>query len=63
MKKTKNPVAQNDKAVPEEEKTCSASDLANALAKVRLTPEELKAWRRDLKAARKILKPPIDKWQ
>jgi len=48
---------------PEEEKVCRGREAAEALAKVRLTPEEAAAWRRDLKAARKFLKPPIDKWR
>jgi hypothetical protein len=48
---------------PVEEKVCFGRDAAIALAKVRLTPDEIKAWRRDLKAGRKFLKPRIDKWQ
>jgi prevent-host-death family protein len=54
------PVAQ---LVPDNEKVCLGRDAAKALAKVKLLPEEAKAWRRDLRAARKILKPPIDKWR
>jgi len=65
--KTSFVLVKNGKAVaqlvPEEEKVCLAQDAAEALAKVRLTPEEAKAWRRDLKAARRILKPPKDKWR
>jgi prevent-host-death family protein len=49
--------------VPAEEKVCFGRDAAEALAKVRLTPEEIKAWQRDRKAARKFLKPPVDKWR
>jgi prevent-host-death family protein len=41
--------------VPEEQKSRTAFELAEALAKVRLSPEESTAWRRDLKAARKTL--------
>ncbi len=37
--------------------------LAAVLAKVKLSPAESRAWQRDLKAARKALKPPPDKWQ
>jgi antitoxin (DNA-binding transcriptional repressor) of toxin-antitoxin stability system len=49
--------------VPEEHKSCTALELAATLAKVRLTDEEFASWRRDLKIARKILLPPVDKWQ
>jgi antitoxin (DNA-binding transcriptional repressor) of toxin-antitoxin stability system len=59
-------LVKNDKAVaqlvPDNEKACFGRDAAKALAKVKLSPAEAKAWRRDLKAARKILKPPTDKW-
>jgi antitoxin (DNA-binding transcriptional repressor) of toxin-antitoxin stability system len=49
--------------VPEERKSCTALELAAALAKVRLSPEESAAWRRDLQEARKNLVPQKDKWQ
>jgi antitoxin (DNA-binding transcriptional repressor) of toxin-antitoxin stability system len=49
--------------VPEERKSCTGLELAAALAKVRLSPEESAAWRRDLRKARKILIPPVDKWK
>jgi antitoxin (DNA-binding transcriptional repressor) of toxin-antitoxin stability system len=49
--------------VPEEQKSCSALELATALAKAHLSDEEFASWRRDLKAAREILLPPVDKWQ
>jgi antitoxin (DNA-binding transcriptional repressor) of toxin-antitoxin stability system len=48
---------------PESERVCSGRDLAEALAKTRLPEEEAKTWRRDLEAARKILKVPANKWQ
>jgi len=54
------PVAQLS---PSNEKVCSGHDLAAALAKTKLTDEESKAWRRDLRSARKILKAPVDKWR
>jgi hypothetical protein len=44
------------------EKVCTGRDLAEALAKVKLTEAEAAAWRRDLKAGRKSLKAPINKW-
>lgn len=49
--------------VPENKKPASVRKLAAALRQFDLTPEEAKAWRRDLHAARRILKPPVDKWQ
>jgi antitoxin (DNA-binding transcriptional repressor) of toxin-antitoxin stability system len=49
--------------VPEERKSCTALELAVALAKVRLSPEESAAWRRDLHEARRNLVPQKDKWQ
>ena len=49
--------------VPEEEKRCTGEELADALADVNLSASEARAWHGDLKAARKKLKPPIDKWQ
>jgi prevent-host-death family protein len=58
--KNGQPVA---RLVPDNEKVCLGRDAAKALAKVKLSPEEAKAWRRDLRAARKILKPPTDKWR
>ncbi|HTB92344.1 MAG TPA: hypothetical protein VK728_05905 [Candidatus Sulfotelmatobacter sp.] len=49
--------------VPDGEKVCLGRDAAEALAKVKLSPKEASAWRRDLKAGRKILKTPTDKWR
>lgn len=43
------------------EKGCTAWELAEALAKVQLSDDEAKAWRRDLRAARKRLKSQPDK--
>jgi prevent-host-death family protein len=45
------------------EKVCTGRDLAEALAKVRLSPEESAAWLRDLEESRKNLIPPVDKWK
>ena len=58
--KNGTPVA---RLVPHKEKTCTGKQLANALRKVDLTAEEAKAWHRDLKAGRKMLKPPKDRWR
>jgi antitoxin (DNA-binding transcriptional repressor) of toxin-antitoxin stability system len=49
--------------VPEHKKDNTGLAIAKALAKVRLSDEEFAEWRRDLKAAREVLLPPIDKWQ
>ena len=49
--------------VPAGRPVCRGSDLAEALASAELSDEEARAWKRDLKAARKKLKPPADKWQ
>ena len=49
--------------VPERTKAGSARRLAAALREFDLSPEEAKAWNRDLRAARRILKPPVDKWR
>jgi prevent-host-death family protein len=49
--------------VPEKKKAGSVRKLAAALREFNLSPEEAKAWNRDLRAARRILKPPVDKWQ
>jgi len=49
--------------LPEEKKRPSTGrDIAAALAKVRLSPEESAAWRDDLAAARTSLIPQSDKW-
>ena len=49
--------------VPDNEKVCVGRDLAEALAETGLPKDEARAWRRDLRAARKSLKPPADKWR
>jgi hypothetical protein len=36
--------------------------IAAAIRKVPLSPEEARAWMRDLKGARKMLKPQPNKW-
>jgi hypothetical protein len=45
------------------EKVCTGSELAKALAKTSLSEDAGIAWRRDLRAARKTLKAPVDKWR
>ena len=49
--------------VPDNEKVCTGRDLAEALARIELTSEDAKAWRRDLQTARRTLKAPADKWR
>jgi len=51
------------KIVPGKEKVCTGRDLAEVLAQTQLDESEARAWRRDLKAARKRLKAPMDKWR
>jgi antitoxin (DNA-binding transcriptional repressor) of toxin-antitoxin stability system len=48
---------------PVEEKVCTGRDLAEALAKMDLPKDEARAWRRDLRSARKRLKAPVNKWR
>jgi len=55
-----SPVA---RLVPDNEKICTGRSLADALNKVELTASELTAWRRDLRAAYKTLKPPVNRWR
>ena len=49
--------------VPESKKAGSVRDLAAALREFDLSPAEARAWRRDLRAARRSLKPAADKWR
>jgi len=49
--------------VPRPPKVCTGRDLADALARTHLSEEEAAAWRRDIKEARKRLKPVKDKWR
>jgi antitoxin (DNA-binding transcriptional repressor) of toxin-antitoxin stability system len=58
--KNGEPVA---RLVPDNEKVCVGRDLAEALAKTNLPENEARAWHRDLEAARKSLKAPVDKWR
>jgi prevent-host-death family protein len=58
--KNGTPVA---RLVPEKEKICLGRDLAKVLRKVDLPADEAVAWNRDLKNARKSLKPQPDKWR
>ena len=49
--------------VPDIERVCVGRDLAEALTKTNLPESEARAWHRDLKAARRALKAPADKWR
>lgn len=55
-----SPVA---RLIPDSEKVCSGRSLAEILAKAKLTDVESKAWRSDLRTARRTLKAPVDKWR
>jgi prevent-host-death family protein len=58
--KNGTPVA---RLVPEKKKGCTGPELAEALRQVDLPEDEARAWHRDLRAARKTLKPPKDRWR
>jgi len=58
--KNGSPVA---RLVPDKEKVCRGRDLAEALSGIKLSRDEVRAWRRDLRNARKFLKPPVDRWK
>jgi antitoxin (DNA-binding transcriptional repressor) of toxin-antitoxin stability system len=49
--------------IPDGEKVCRAHDLAKILRNANLPVEEASAWNRDLRAARKILKAPKNRWR
>ena len=49
--------------VPDSGKICTGHDLASVLASADLAGAEAEAWNRDLREARKRLKPLPDKWQ
>ena len=49
--------------VPESEKVCSGQELAEVLEGAALSAVEAKAWGRDLRAARRALKPPGNRWR
>jgi antitoxin (DNA-binding transcriptional repressor) of toxin-antitoxin stability system len=49
--------------VPNDEKTCTGRELAEALADVKLSPENALAWQADLRKARKVLKAPVNRWR
>lgn len=55
-----SPVA---RLVPDDGKICSGRDLALVLGQAQLSEDEARAWSRDLRAARKTLKAPGDKWR
>jgi antitoxin (DNA-binding transcriptional repressor) of toxin-antitoxin stability system len=58
--KNGSPVA---RLVPDGRKVCTGPELAEVLRKVDLSQDEARAWHRDLIAARKILKPPKNRWR
>jgi antitoxin (DNA-binding transcriptional repressor) of toxin-antitoxin stability system len=51
------------KLVPAGKRVCRGRDLAKALMGVNLSDAEARIWQRDLKTARKKLKPPPDRWK
>ena len=49
--------------VPERGKIRSNRELAALLRQHKLSPEEFRAWRADMRRGHKILIPPVDKWR
>lgn len=49
--------------VPDNEKVCVGRDLAESLVKIDLPESEAKRWHGDLRAGRKGLKRPANKWR
>jgi len=58
--KNGSPVA---RLVPDGERVCLGQELAEALDKVELPRDQASAWHRDLRAARRTLKRPMDRWR
>jgi antitoxin (DNA-binding transcriptional repressor) of toxin-antitoxin stability system len=48
---------------PEDHRECTGRHLASVLDGARLTSSEARAWRGEIKSARKSLKAQADKWQ
>jgi antitoxin (DNA-binding transcriptional repressor) of toxin-antitoxin stability system len=49
--------------VPDGDKDCTGSELASAIAGAGLSSREARDWNRDLRNARRQLKPLADKWR
>ena len=49
--------------IPDGQNRCTGRDLAKALSGVELSSENARAWQRDLRRARRILKAPVDRWR
>ena len=49
--------------VPDKEKVCFGSALAEVLAGTELSDDEAEAWGQDLRSSRKALRIPADKWR
>ncbi len=45
------------------EEAASVRKLAAGLRKFKLSADEAKAWRRDMRKGHRILKPPVTKWR
>ena len=63
--KNGSPVARlvPDHRVPDREKVCSGRELAGALNTADLIADEAKAWRKDLRRARRALRAPAAHWR
>lgn len=60
LHKNGEPVAQ---LIPAERKAPTGTQLAEALRKIQLAPEEAEAWSRDIREARERLLPPVNRWE
>ncbi len=58
--KNGSPVA---RLVPEDGKVRTNRELAAILRKHKLSPEQARDWRADMRKGHKILIPPVDKWR
>lgn len=58
--KNGEPVA---RLAPHDGNAFTGRELADALSHVKLSPENAKAWQRDLRKGRKMLKPPVNRWR
>lgn len=47
----------------EEKRVCTGRELAETLSENELQADEARAWHRDLRTARKALKPPNNRWR
>ncbi len=49
--------------IPERKRVCNGRDLAEAMERAELSPDEAREWHKDIFSSRKRLIAPRDKWQ